>query len=400
MIMQWRRRIMLSLLGVAIVAVLVYGFWPQPVTVELGRVSRGPLQVSVEEEGRTRVRERFMISAPVAAYARRLDLDVGDRVSAGQALVDLEPLRSSVLDPRSRAEAQARVAAAAAALKAAQEKLSAAASTAGHTEREYQRLKRLRAVQYVSENELEQAMNQAQEAAAAHRAAKSEVEVARYQLEAARTVLKYSAAVPANVPHEHVILHSPVAGRVLKVYRRSEGVVASGEPLLDIGNPQDLEVEVDVLSEDAVRLHRDTPVVFDRWGGPRLQGVVRVVEPVGFTKVSALGVEEQRVRVIVDFTSPQAQWARLGDGYRIDARFILWQGEDVLQVPASALFRYRDAWAVFAVRGGRAVRTRVEIGHRNGLAAQVLKGLNAGETVITHPSDAVDDGVRVAAARD
>jgi len=403
---QWRRRTVWTVLALLVLAALVAGFWPKPVTVETARVKRAPLRVAVDEEGRTRVRDRFVVSAPVAGYARRLELDVGDHVGVGQPLVDVEPLRASVLDPRSRAEAEARVAAAKAALAAARQAADAAKATAAQSQSEYQRKNQLCQVQCISEDELEHARTEAQVNAARQRSGESAVEVARYNLEAARTALKYSAASSDQAPREHVILKSPIAGDVLKLHRRSEGVVAAGEPLIDLGDPHALEVEVEVLSQDAVRIHPGTPVLFERWGGGKtLQGVVRVVEPVGFTKVSALGVEEQRVLVIADITSPPEQWQRLGDGYRVEASFTLWQQEQVLQVPASALFRYsaktgegeEDQWAVFALVDGRARLRPVRIGERNGLAAQVLGGLKAGERVILHPSDEVADGVRVAA---
>jgi HlyD family secretion protein len=187
-----------------------------------------------------------------------------------------------------------------------------------------------------------------------------------------------------------------VAARVLKLLHESEGAVAAGQPLIEIGNPESLEVEVEVLSTYAVKIATGSKVILDRWGGDLpVQGTVRVVEPSGFTKISALGVEEQRVRIIVDFASPREAWQRLGDGYRVEARFVLWEGADVLQVPTSALFRHGDGWAVFKVEGRRAHLTPVEIGQRAGLATQVLAGLAAGSRVISHPDDTLTDGARV-----
>jgi len=225
------------------------------------------------------------------------------------------------------------------------------------------------------------------------RSARFAADTARYDMEAAQTALRY-AAEPAN--RQPIEVRSPVAGAVLKIPRKSEGVVDAGQPLMEIGDPRALEVEVDVLSADAVRLHPGTDVEFERWGGDgKLEGKVRMVEPVGFTKVSALGVEEQRVWVIVDFTSPAEQWQSLGDGYRVEASFILWQGKDVLQVPASALFREGEGWALFVVQGDKAIKRTVKVGQRNGLRAQILSGINAGDKVIVHPDDQVHDGVRV-----
>jgi HlyD family secretion protein len=193
-----------------------------------------------------------------------------------------------------------------------------------------------------------------------------------------------------------VAVRAPTAGRVLKRFRESEGVVNAGESLVEMGSPRTLEVEVEALSSDAVRLTPGTRVLFERWGGDYpLEGIVRTVEPFGFTTISALGVEEQRVLVIVDFTSPREQWERLGDGYRVEAVFILWEGEQVLQVPSSALFRFGDGWAVFAIAEGKAARRGVEVGHRSGLTAEIVSGLNEGQRVITHPSNDIEDGTEV-----
>ncbi len=217
-------------------------------------------------------------------------------------------------------------------------------------------------------------------------------------MERAESTLRYSAAEHSPGNEKAVIVRAPVSGSVLKLHHESEGVVSAGEPLLDIGNPRSLEVKAEVLSTDTVKIKKGTSVVFERWGGDKpLSGVVRVVEPAGFTKVSSLGVEEQRVLVIVDITSPREAWQRLGDGYRLDASFIIWEGDNVLQVPASALFRKGDGWALFVVEHKRARMKAVEIGQRNGLAAEIVKGLAEGEHVIVHPGDTVRDGVRVRA---
>ena len=227
------------------------------------------------------------------------------------------------------------------------------------------------------------------------RSANFRVEVASYELEAARSLLDYRAENEFDNP-ERVAVRSPIDGRILKVAHECAGPVRTGEPLLEVGDPSALEIEVDVLSADAVKIQTGMRVLFDRWGGDGLlEGRVRLVEPVGFTKVSALGVEEQRVLIISDFTSEPDTWQRLGDGYRVEARFILWQQNDVLQVPASSLFRYRDNWALFVVENGRAIRRDVTLGQRNGLVAQIINGVTEGETVVNHPSDEVEDGKRV-----
>jgi HlyD family secretion protein len=393
--MKWRRKIIIAALVGAVMLAVIYGFLPKPVPVEVEDVRRGTLQVTIEEEGKTRVKHRFVISAPVGGFSRRIDLDVGDEVKEGQLLVQLEPQRSTVLDPRSRGEAEARLQAAKAALKAAEQNARAAAADDEYARVQLERLRRLHEAESVSRNSLDQAETEATRSRATLRSAEFAVEVARFELEEARTVLRYSASEEIDYA-ELVSLRAPVAGRVLKVHHESEGAVSTGEELLEIGDPCALEVEVDVLSADSVRIKPGTPVLFERWGGEApLEGQVRLIEPVGFTKVSALGIEEQRVLVIADITSPAETWRRLGDGYRVEARFVVWESDDVLQVPASALFRHREGWAVFIYRNGRAHSREVRVGHRGGLRAEILSGLEEGETVITHPDRAVEDGTRV-----
>lgn len=393
--MQLRRQIGLSLGGLLVIVAIIYGFMPKPVAVDVMPVVRATLEVAVEEEGRTRVIDRYAISAPVAGYAQRIELDVGDAVHQGQTLVILDPLPSTVLDPRSRAQAQARVAGANAALLAAQENASAAKASHDFAKAEFERIKELCKTQCVSQTEEDKAAAEARRAFANLRSASFAVEVARHELEAAKTTLQYSAMKGTETP-DKVVITSPINGSVLKINRASEGVINVGQALIEVGNPRALEVVVEALSADAVRMSPGTRVRFERWGGEQmLEGVVRVIEPVGFTKVSALGVEEQRVLVITDITSPPEQWQRLGDGYRVEARFVLWEQADVLQIPASSLFRYGDGWAVFVMQDDMAVRKQVEIGQRNGLSAQILSGLDENEVVITHPDDSIEDGVAV-----
>lgn len=394
--MPWNRRIGLSALLTAIIAAIGWGFWPRPVLVDTAPVTTGPLVITVQEEGKTRVIDRFVVSAPVAGFARRIEMDVGDEVKKNQNLVRLEPLKAEVLDPRSRAEATARVEGARSALRAAEENIEAAKADADYARAEHRRRKELSAKSLVTREELDRAQSMKRRNEARLRSATFAVEVARFDLDAARTALKYSAAQELGAPHETVAVYAPVAGEVLRIHHESEGVVDAGAPLLEIGNPRALEVEVDVLSADAVRIAPETHVLFHRWGGEApLQGIVRVVEPTGFTKISALGVEEQRVLVISDITSPPQQWARLGDGYRVEASFVVWQAQDVRQIPTSALFRLGEAWAVFTIEGGRAKAQTVDVGKQSALTAQIIAGLGNEETVIVHPNDAIEDKTRV-----
>ncbi|MEW5893727.1 MAG: efflux RND transporter periplasmic adaptor subunit [Pseudomonadota bacterium] len=391
-----RARLGLLLLVLLLAGGLIYGFLPRPLAVDVVEVGRAPLAVTVEEEGRTRVMERYVIAAPVSGYARRIALKVGDPVAAGQVLAVLEPVRADALDPRSRAQAQAQVNAAEAALAAARENARVAEAEARLASQDLARIERLGQENFIAQAAVDQARTRWSSSQAARQAAEHQVNVARYQLDTARALLTRAATLPSGGAGETLAVRSPVTARVLKVVHESEGTVAAGQPLLEIGNPEALEVEVEVLSTSAVRIAPKSRVILDRWGGEgALQGTVRRVEPAGFTKISALGVEEQRVRVIVDFTSPRELWQRLGDGYRVEAIFVVWEGADVLQIPTSALFRHDNGWAVFVLEDGRARLRPVSIGQRTGLRAQVLDGLKPGERVISHPDDKVKDGARV-----
>jgi len=393
---QARRRVFVISVGTIVLLAVAYGFLPKPIPVDVSRASRGPLRVTVEEEGRTRVKDRFVVSAPVAGYLRRIGLEAGDNVKKGQQVALLEPLRSTVLDPRSRAEAEAAVSAARATLDASKERVRAAAADAEYARDREARMAQLAKDGYIAKDDLDQAVAESKKTEALRLSSEAAVTAAKADLERAESVLGYSAAEHPAASGKTVVVHAPVSGSVLKLYRESEGVVIAGDQLIDIGDPGSLEVKVELLSADAVKLKKGTPVLFERWGGDRpLEGRVRVVEPAGFTKVSSLGVEEQRVNVIVDITSPFELWRRLGDGYRLDATFILWEGKDVLQVPASALFRKGDDWALFTVEGRRAKLTAVTVGQRNGLSAEIVKGLQEGAVVIASPDDNIRDGGKV-----
>ncbi|HEY0633954.1 MAG TPA: HlyD family efflux transporter periplasmic adaptor subunit [Gammaproteobacteria bacterium] len=390
--MHSRRNLIFALLGAALIGAIAYGFRPQPRMVDAAHVATGPLQVTVQEEGKTRVIDRYVISSPVAGYVPRITQRVGDKVDPAMTLELLEPLPAPALDARSRASAAARVEAAKAALQVSEANARASQADAEQARSEVQRLEELGEARSVSENELDRARANADAKAALQRSAAFAVDVSRHELAAARTALKYAGGEQSA---ERIAITTPVNGRVLRLYQQSEGVVGAGQPLLEVGDPAQLEVVVEVLSADAVRIAPGMRVVIERWGGEPLEGKVRLVEPVGFTKISALGVEEQRVLVIVDFNSPPAQWQQLGDGYRVDARFILWEGDKVLQIPASALFRHDGGWAVFVIDNNEARLRQVVPGKRSGLAAQIHEGLQEGETVITHPDEKIADGLAV-----
>lgn len=392
-----RRRLGLILLTVAIIAALGYGFWPQPLGVEAAVTTRRPLRVTVEAEGKTRLINRYVVSAPVAGYLHRIEWKIGDSVRQGQPLAMIDPLPSEVLDPRRRAQAEARVAASQASLQVAQQTAAATRAEADYAKLEFERITALCQRQcVVTKDERDRTESRARQTQAQLRSAQFAVEVARHEVEAAQTALRHSAAQPGEAAQETVIVRSPVDGQVLARQRQSEGIVEPGAPLLEVGDPRALEVAVDVLSADAVRIRPGTPVTLERWGGEQpLEGLTRTVEPVGFTKLSALGVEEQRVWVVVDLRSPAEAWSRLGDGYRVEASFVVWQSKQVLQIPASALFRWSDGWAVFVIENGQAHRRAVEIGQRGGLVAEIRSGLSEGERVIPHPDDALQEGAAV-----
>jgi len=394
--MRLRAKIGMLATAVAVAAGLVYGFMPRAVPVDVAEVTRGPLTVTVEEEGKTRVMERYLVSAPVAGYLRRISLQAGDAVAAGQVLAVIDPARSVALDPRSRAQAQAAVSAARAALAAAEANASAAKAAAQLAEQERARTEALRQSNFVSAQALDSARTAETRARAAEQAAQQAVRVARFDLETARATVASLAALQGGGAADALQVRAPVAAQVLKLLHESEGAVAAGQPLIEIGDPESLEVEVEVLSTHAVKIAPGSRVILDRWGGEQaVEGRVRVVEPSGYTKISALGVEEQRVRVIVDFASPHEAWDRLGDGYRVEARFVLWEGRDVLQLPTSALFRHGAGWAAFALDGRRARLVPVEIGQRAGLATQVVSGVKAGDRLVAHPDETIHDGIRV-----
>jgi len=385
--------------ALALALVLAWLFRPAAVPVDLVTVDRGPLTVSVSDDGETRVRDMYVVSAPVPGRMRRIELEVGDPVVADQTLVArIEPSDPSFLDVRSAAEARAGVDAAAAARTHAGAQVRRAQAELDFARAEYERIRALARSHTVSENELDSAQRRARtaEAALAEAQAARQVRESEYQVARAR-LLAPSAARERVADCDCVSVYSPVNGRVLRIVNESEGVVGSGTPLVEVGNPDLLEVVVDLLSADAVRVQAGQRVLIEAWGGDEpLDGVVQRVEPFGFTKVSALGIEEQRVNVVIDITSPRERWARLGHGYRVEPRIVLWESPDVLRVPLSALFRQGERWAVFVERNGRAELREVEIGQGNGLHAEVRSGLEAGERVVLHPADRVSPGVRLA----
>src|SRR5690625_628745 len=374
-----RKQIILIIISVLIAGAIIYGFLPGAISVQTEVVAVAPMQVIVEEEGETFVEQQYIISSPVAAFVRRINLDPGDVVEAGDPLIELEAPRSVILDPRSRLEAEARVAAAEASLEQAE-------TAAEQLVIERDRLERLYEAESATRQNVEHARSEAARALASRNAASAELAAARAALGSVNS---------EDYPVGQVV-RAPVSGNVLTIHGKSERFVNPGEPLLEIGDTSQLEVHVEVLSQDAVRISPGMRVLLDQWGGENpLEARVTRVEQQGRVVVSALGVEERRVQVVAELVSPAEERIGLGSGYRVLAQFIIWEEEQVLQVPVSALFRTEEGWGVVVVDEGRSVRKEASIGRRSGLSAQVVDGLREGEIVITHPDDSIEEGVKV-----
>ncbi len=374
-------------------AVLYFGFRGDRVRVDTALLVEKELIESLREEGRTKVVHRFRMIAPVAGQVERIDLRPGDPVSAGQVLLRIAPSAGALLDPASRDRLSNEARAATSAVAQAQARVSSARAADQLARQEQQRIAPMVVSGTLPKREGDRAQSQLQQARADLAGAGFALELAQAQREAAQSLLEQQGKSGAD--GLIVELRAPVAGVVLARLRESAGPVAIAEPLLEIGDPASLEIEVDLLSSDAVRVSPGMAVRLHRWGGDApLAARVRRVEPVGFTKISALGVEEQRVYVLSDLISPPDDWQRLGDGYRVDAEFLLSTGM-ALTVASGALFRHQNEWALYKIENDRATLQRVTVGRRSGLDAEILSGIAAGAAVIVHPDDRVAEGTRV-----
>lgn len=391
-----RRRILWFALAIGLIVAMAWAFRPPPVPVDVAEVRRGAFELAVEEDGISRVRDRYVVSAPLTGRLERLRYKAGDAVTRGQVLARLLPVVPPLLDERTERELLARLAAAQAGVQRVEAEVGRAAAAAEQALAEARRAEDLARRGYVSANERERAAASAAVAGKELEAARFGRQVAAHELATVRAALLRVRGAGGQDPGAMWEVRSPVDGRVLKVVQESEAVVASGAALLEIGNPGELEVVADLLTTDAVQVQPGAVVRIEGWGGLQaLQGRVRRVEPAAFTKVSALGVEEQRVNVVIDIESPLPQRAALGDGYRVDVRVVVLQVDDAVLVPVGALFRDGAGWAVFVATEGRAERRAVEIRSRNGRDAVVDKGLEPGERVILYPGNAVESGTRV-----
>ncbi|HEX6961012.1 MAG TPA: efflux RND transporter periplasmic adaptor subunit [Lacipirellula sp.] len=412
------RRIFLALFVAGLAGAIAYGLMPAPVEADFAEVTRGSIRETVDQDGKTRIRERYIVSAPLAGRLQRIELEPGDEVNAGETVVAvIEPLAPELLDERSLKQAEANVQAAEARLQRTTPLLEEAIASLEFAESDLRRSQEAlrRNPQAVTESEIENKEMLRRTRAALVRAAQRAQEIAQFELDQAEAALVRSRpseepAVPPEGSTEaerapypenangrrNLVIRAPINGRVFRVLQESTAVVTPGQELIEVGDPLDLEVEIDVLSRDAVKIKPGADVLLEEWGGEQpLNGEVRLVEPSGFTKISTLGVEEQRVNVIVDLVDPPHEREKLNDGFRVEARIVVAEADNVLKVPTSALFRADEDWAVFRVEEGVARQRIVKVGLENGLQAEVTTGLAEGDEVVTHPGDNIVDGVRV-----
>jgi HlyD family secretion protein len=385
--------LILVLLAGAVIALLTMWLQPAPARVDTAKASRGPMQVTVDGEGKTRVRDRYVVATPVAGQLRRINLRRGDVVTRGQVIAQIDPLPLAPLDPRQRAEATARVSAAEDAKREVDRMIERSKAIYDQARRDCERCELLVRSGDIPRQELEKAQTAVTTSFREYEAAMSKAESAAHEVEAAAAAL---LAVSQRSSAPAVKVQAPASGKVLRVIEESERVVAGGAPLLELSSPAKLEVVIELLSTDAVKISAGALVMIEGWGGPEaLEARVRLIEPSAFTKVSALGIEEQRVNVIADLTTPSTA---LGDGYRVEGRIVVWRADDVLKVPVSSLFRRGEGWSLFTVEQGEARLRDVELGQRTSFEAEIKTGLEAGAEVIVHPSNQITDGTSVKVA--
>lgn len=401
---QKKSRFVLALAtAAALTLALGFAFWPQPTLVDIGLVSRQPMRVTIDEEGRTRVHDAYVLSTPVSGRLQRVEVLPGDAVQRNTTIVaQMLPSNPDTLNIRTREQALTEVTAAQAALKLARAELNKALADHDLAKSDLQRIQRLRGELMVSASELDKAVREERSAEAQLGTAEATIAMREAQLANARASLisfhdDNSSAASLLNGKEGIPLYAPATGRVLRVLQESETTLPAGTAILEIGNIEsDLEVVVELLSSDAVRVSPGDPVVFEDWGGPAsLNGVVERVDPLGFTKFSALGVEEQRVNTIIRFSDPADARQALGHGYRVEARIIVWQDDNALIVPSSALFRDGRQWSVFIIEGGITQLRPVDIGFDNGIQAEVLAGLSEGDSIVLYPAAGLRPGTRV-----
>jgi HlyD family secretion protein len=392
------RFLLWTAIGVVLLLVLGYLFKPRPIIVEMAQVAKGQLQEIISDEAKTRVHDVYTLSAPVTGHLRRITAEVGDSVERLATIVaEIEPIDPDFLDPRSEAQAKADIKAADSAMSLAQAEVNQAQAELDFALAEFDRMRELRVSNSVSARELDNSERAYKTALAVLATAEAGLQMRMYELERSQALM----LSPSTTQTQHgscqcVNITAPVSGRILAVLNKSEGVVMAGTALLEIGDPEDLEIVVELLSFDAVKVQPGQVVNIKNWGGSQpLVGRVNRIEPIGFMKVSALGIEEQRVNVIVDIASEYNRWARLGHGYQVDVEIVLWEGKDLLTVPVTALFRDQDKWAIFVVREQVAEKQVISIGHKNAFNVEVIAGLNEGDWYVSHPNNQIAHGVKV-----
>lgn len=405
MIKRAKPRTLVIVTALIVVGVFfLYTFWPRAIRVDLGLVEHRHMAVTIDEEAKTRVRESYMVSMPVAGRLLRVGVEAGDTVTQGKTIVArIAPATPSVLDVRTEDQAAAAVASAKAALALAKAEVKRATADEDFAEIDLKRYKELRLHEAISQSQLDHRERAWRTASATLEVARANVRMREADLKNTRAMLMtFSEAearsVAPNTPQrEAVEVPAPISGRVLRVMQKSESVLPGGTPILEIGDPQgDLEIVAELLSTDAVKAKPGDRVIIDKWGGDTpLTGEIDRIEPWGFTKFSALGVEEQRVNTIINFTSEEIAHQALGHGYRTEVKIVVWEDDDALVVPASALFRLNGGWAVFKIVRGKATQSIVGIGRNNGTQAEVLDGLEDGDIVILYPGNQIVDGTRV-----
>jgi HlyD family secretion protein len=393
---QKRRRFLPYVIGAAVLGLIVFALRPKPHEVESASVVRAPLTVSVLEEGKTRIRHRYVISPPVTGFLNRVELRAGAPIQAGKTvLAKIQPQPAGFLDPRAQAEAEARLKGAEAGRMRAEAQVERARAALDLAKKDADRADDLQKSGAISAKEWDAARSQADVLARELRSAQFAAQVAEFEFVQAQAALTQAQSpAPESAPPLEII--APVDGFVLTVSEESARTLTAGTPIMEVGDTRDIEAEIELLSSDAVGVAPGAEVSIEQWGGEQpLRGKVSVIEPGGFTKISALGVEEQRVKVRVDFIDPLLPGRMLGDRFRVEARIVTWHSPDVLQIPTGALFRRGNQWMAFAIEGGKAQPVKVEIGRNNGTAAELRSGLSAGQQVILHPPDSVAEGTAV-----
>lgn len=392
------RTLLWSVIALLLALFLLYLFWPRAVITQISYLHKSALKQTISDEGITRVKDVYTLSAPVTGYLRRIKAEVGDEVKVTRTVVaEIEPIDPTFLDQRSEAQAKADIETANSSMQLAQAEVDQAEAELEFAVSELSRMRRLEDSNSVSQRDLDNAQRIFKTSQAALTTAKSALQMRTYELERMKAqLLSPTSTQVQRGSCECLNITAPVNGKVLKVLNKSEGVVNAGTPLIEIGDPSKLEIVVELLSFDAVKVVPGQQVDIKNWGGEEtLTGLVRMIEPIGFKKISALGIEEQRVNVVIDIVDDIEQWSRLGHGYQLDVDIILWQGEDVLSVPITALFREGDQWAIYAVVDNHVEKRIVKLGRQNTFHAQITTGLIEGEAFIAYPNNQIEDGVKV-----